>query len=196
MTDLPSPGRIRTRRQSSSSAAGIPGAAADTIDQPHSRRVPLAPPRRDDACPMIPTLTRSSTSSAARRPITARAFPITHDADEKAIRLHTLAFPMDKRVEHDSPPVPASRYDHPEADQGRGLRRRRRLADGGQYPCAPLLVACRLACEARLDGGEGQLDAMGAGNQHSGEVQLILGWRGHPLHHDLCPALRLSLIHI
>lgn len=115
-------------------------------------------------------------------------FPITHDADEKAIRLHTLAFPMDKRVEHDSPPVPASRYDHPEADQGRGLRRRRRLADGGQDPWAPLLVACRLACRARLDGGEGQLDAMGAGNRYPGEVQLILEWRRHSLHHDLCPA--------
>ena len=44
-------------------------------------------------------------------------FPITHDADEKAIRLHTPAFSMDKHAEHDSPPVLASGYDHPEADQ-------------------------------------------------------------------------------
>lgn len=28
--------------------------------------------------------------------------PITHDAAEKAIRLHTLAFPLDRRAEHDS----------------------------------------------------------------------------------------------
>lgn len=61
--------------------------------------------------PMIPTLPRSSTSSAARRQITARAFPITHDADEKAIRLHTPAFSMEKRAEHDSPPVLASGYE-------------------------------------------------------------------------------------
>lgn len=148
--------------------------------------------------PMIPTLPRSSTSSAARRQITACAFPITHDADGKAIRLHTPAFSMDKRAEHDSPPFLASGYDHPEADQGRGLRRRGRSVHGGQDPCAPLLVACRLACRARLDGGDGQMDTTGAENRSPGEVQLILEWREHSLHHDLCPTLqqgRLQQLH-
>ena len=116
---------------------------------------------------MIPTSTRSSTSSAARRPITARAFHITHDADEKAICLHTPAFSMDKRAEHDSPPVLASGYDHPEADQDEVCD-----VEGVRWMEAKIPVR-RFSWPAFWLAGRGSTGAMGRWTQWAPKIDLL-----------------------